>query len=220
MERTELREAFFAETKIDPYAHMIAHMVSDAWAYGYEEALRDHGLTEEGLRERHSDRVDRAVEWMTGEKRKAEAEMIIAMASLGKIVGGPTLGADHGDTSVHRYTVAVDFDGVLHSYSSPWSGADVCPDPPVPGAIDWLHAMVEKFEVVILTTRGDQEGGNEAVREWLREHGYNGPDLRVTSQKVPALVYVDDRAWRFEGDNFPTPDEVHRAIPWNKRKGV
>jgi hypothetical protein len=117
-----------------------------------------------------------------------------------------------------RYTVAVDFDGVLHSYTTPWSGADSCPDPPVSGAIDWLNEIVQKFEVVILTTRGDQEGGNEAVQAWLREHGYVGPDLRVTSQKVPALVYVDDRAWRFEGDNFPTAEQIHRAIPWNKRE--
>lgn len=116
-----------------------------------------------------------------------------------------------------RYTVAVDFDGVLHSYTTPWSGADSCPDPPVPGAIEWLNSIAAKFEVVVLTTRGDQEGGNTAVRAWLREHGYTGPDLRVTSQKVPALVYIDDRAYRFEGDNFPTADEVHRLIPWTKR---
>lgn len=115
-----------------------------------------------------------------------------------------------------RYTVAVDFDGVIHSYTTPWAGAHVCPDPPVPGAISWLNRMVTEFDLVILTTRGDQEGGNEAVLAYLREHGYTGPDLRVTSQKVPALVYVDDRAWRFTGDNFPTANEVHRAIPWNK----
>lgn len=115
-----------------------------------------------------------------------------------------------------KHSIAVDFDGVLHSYVTPWSGADSCPDPPVAGAIEWLNEIVDEFEVVILTTRGDQEGGNDAVRAWLREHGYIGPDLRVTSQKVPALVYIDDRGWRFDGTNFPTADEIHRAKPWNK----
>ncbi len=115
-----------------------------------------------------------------------------------------------------RYTVAVDFDGVIHSYTSPWQGASVIPDPPVPGAIDWLNKIVEKFEVVVHTTRGDQEGGNDAVRTYLRERGYTGPELRVTSNKVAALVYVDDRAWRFTGANFPTVNEIHAAIPWNK----
>lgn len=113
-------------------------------------------------------------------------------------------------------TIAVDFDGVIHSYESGWQGADVCADPPVAGAIDWLNMIVQTFDVVILTTRGDQDGGNEAVAAYLREHGYTGPNLTVTSHKVPALVYVDDRGWRFEGDNFPTVEQVCAAKPWNK----
>lgn len=116
-----------------------------------------------------------------------------------------------------RYTLAVDCDGVLHSYTSGWQGANSLPDPPVEGAIDWLNDIVQHFEVVILTTRGDQEGGNVAVLYWLREHGYTGPDLLITSRKVPALMYVDDRGWRFEGPgSFPTADQVHQARPWNK----
>ncbi len=39
--------------------------------------------------------------------------------------------------------------------------------------------------------------------------------LSFPKRKPPALVYIDDRAWRFEGV-FPTADEVHRARPWNK----
>lgn len=116
-----------------------------------------------------------------------------------------------------RWTVAVDCDGVLHSYTSGWQGADVLSDPPVEGAIEWLNEIVGHFTVVVLTTRGDQPGGNEAVMAYLREHGYSGPDLLITSKKVPALVYVDDRGWRFTGPgSFPTADDVHRARPWNK----
>lgn len=115
-----------------------------------------------------------------------------------------------------RYTIAVDFDGVIHSYTTPWQAANICPDPPVPGAIGWLNKMVAEFDVVIHTTRGDLPGGNEAVLAYLRDNGYTGPDLLVTSKKVPALVYVDDRGWRFDGTNFPTALQVHRARPWNK----
>jgi hypothetical protein len=116
-----------------------------------------------------------------------------------------------------RWTVAVDCDGVLHSYTTPWESAAHIPDPPVSGAIDWLNEIVRHFDVVIHTTRGDQDGGNEAVMAWLRENGYTGPDLMVTSKKVPALIYIDDRAWRFEGDNFPTARQIHEARPWYKR---
>ena len=43
--------------------------------------------------------------------------------------------------------LALDFDGVLHSYTSGWQGADVISDPPVPGAIEFLMEAVEHFEV-------------------------------------------------------------------------
>ena len=119
--------------------------------------------------------------------------------------------------ATRRWTVACDMDGVLHSYTTPWSAANEIPDPPVPGAIDWLNEIHCHFDVVVHTTRGDQDGGNEAVTSWLRENGYTGPDLVVTSKKIPALIYIDDRAWRFEGDNFPTPRQVHEARPWHRK---
>lgn len=116
-----------------------------------------------------------------------------------------------------RYTVCVDCDGVLHSYTSPWAGVDVLPDPPVEGAIEWLNEITKAFNVVIFTTRGHSEKGREAVAAWLRENGYTGPDLEVTNIKVPALLYLDDRGWRFEGPgSFPTASEIHQARPWNK----
>jgi hypothetical protein len=110
-------------------------------------------------------------------------------------------------------TLAVDFDGVLHQYLSPWQGPDVIPDPPVDGAIAWLMHLTEAFRVVILTTRAESAAGRAAVTAWLRAHGYEGPALEVTAVKPPAIAYVDDRAWRFEG-RFPSPDELRSATPW------
>jgi hypothetical protein len=115
-----------------------------------------------------------------------------------------------------RYTICVDFDGVLHSYQTPYSGDGEAPDPPVPGAIEWLSQIAEHFDVVIHTTRARSPEGQRAVRHWLHEHGWEpGMNATVTAQKVPALVYIDDRAWRFDGV-FPTKDEIHRALPWHK----
>lgn len=87
MERTELREQFFADVRRDPYAHMVTHLVSDAWANGYEQALRDHGLDEARARETHGDRVDRAIEWLTDARRKSYAQAIVALAEVGPLVG-------------------------------------------------------------------------------------------------------------------------------------
>jgi hypothetical protein len=116
-----------------------------------------------------------------------------------------------------RYTVSCDFDGVINSYATPWVSAEVIPDPPVAGAIDWLNAIVEDFDLVIHTTRGSTEAGRDAVAAWLHEHGYRGPPPVVTSEKRPSLIYIDDRAWRFEG-TFPTAEEIHRSRPWHKAK--
>jgi hypothetical protein len=115
-----------------------------------------------------------------------------------------------------RYTVAVDFDGVLHSYASPWVNAETIPDPPVPGAIEWLNRIGADFDVVVHTTRGGTPEGVRAIYQWLAFNGFCGEIKLVTNVKQPALVYIDDRAWRFEG-TFPSTDEIHRARPWNKR---
>lgn len=122
-----------------------------------------------------------------------------------------------------RYTVAVDFDGVLHAYTTRWINPHTIPDPPVPGAIEWLGRTLQKFEVVIYSTRCRTWRGRRALRRWLREQAeglwYDSPDargiedVRLSFEKPPALVYIDDRAWRFEG-TFPTADEIHRAKPW------
>lgn len=127
-----------------------------------------------------------------------------------------------------RWSIAIDFDGVLHSYVSPWVAEDVIPDPPVEGAIDWLNEIAQEFDVVVFTTRGRTPEGRVAVQEWLVAHGIDrvlfenptrrpyGP-IRVTAEKPPALIYLDDRGWRFEGpESFPTADAIHRARPWNK----
>jgi len=117
-----------------------------------------------------------------------------------------------------KYTVAVDFDGVIHSYVGPWVAAEVIPDPPVAGAIEWLNEISKKFKVVIFTTRGATLAGRAAVITYLRENGYDPPKLiHVTHEKIAALVYVDDRGYRFDGTNFPTANEIHQLRPWNKR---
>ena len=118
-----------------------------------------------------------------------------------------------------RYTIAVDFDGVIHSYVSPWVDAHLIPDPPVDGAIEWLKQIAESFDIVIFTTRGKTDEGRWAVRRYIQEHG-DWPEalsLQVTDSKPPALIYLDDRAYRFGGPGtFPTADEIHQARPWNK----
>lgn len=104
-------------------------------------------------------------------------------------------------------TVAVDFDGVIHAYSRGWQDGTIY-DEPMPGAIDALWQLMQTYAVFVHTTRDAEQ-----VAAWLAEHGIPtaidaaGPAavtvwdqhgvVLVTSRKLPAVAYVDDRAIRF-----------------------
>jgi hypothetical protein len=123
-----------------------------------------------------------------------------------------------------RYTVAVDFDGVIHQYKTPWVNAHTIPDGPIVGAIEWLAETIQKLDVVIFSTRCKTWRGRRAVRAWLRKYSgmlwndspaaiHGIEDVRLSYEKPPALVYIDDRAFRFEG-TFPNVTDIHRMKPW------
>lgn len=130
--------------------------------------------------------------------------------------------------------ICVDFDGVIHSYTSGWKGVDVIPDAPVEGAINWLMAhlpMPEGLghmgdykgpEVCIYSSRSKERKGIKAMKEWLVKHGlpwqYIGDDiLKFPTQKPPAFLTIDDRAICFNGF-FPNASEMMSFKPWNKRE--
>lgn len=109
-------------------------------------------------------------------------------------------------------TVVVDFDGVLHSYASGWTG--VRPqDPPEPGALEFVEWLIENgAHVVIMSTRANRRRGMRAIRHWLRDHGF--PALTVTHRKVNAVAYVDDRAVPYAGGNWSAcRDSVLHLLP-------
>jgi hypothetical protein len=123
-----------------------------------------------------------------------------------------------------RWSIAVDFDGVLHQHVSPWIGDPAhIPDPPVPGAIEFLARMVERHEVHIFTCRlltPRRSSVERAMCRWLAEHGCAESvihALHFDALKPHAGVYLDDRALRFEGV-WPSEAEIDAAaVPWNKR---
>jgi hypothetical protein len=117
---------------------------------------------------------------------------------------------------MNKQTVVLDFDGVIHSYSSGWKGADVIPDPPTPGCREAIAVLREKYQVVVVSSRCHQPGGIEAVKVWLTLHDIGVDD--VTNDKPPHIVVVDDRALRFTGDWQAVIDGIPEAsVPWNKK---
>lgn len=163
-------------------------------------------------------------QWMVDEVLNSPA----AKAMLGRIPRMPSMadvmrGVDAKVAAVERdtrRTLCVDFDGVLHSYTSPWAGAEVIPDPPVPGAFAFLAAAVLRFRVAVVSARSHQPGGIDAMRRWFAAHAlpdYALDALEFPTEKPQAIVYIDDRGWRFDG-TWPSLDELAAFQPWNRRK--
>jgi hypothetical protein len=133
-----------------------------------------------------------------------------------------------------KLIILVDFDGVIHSYTSGWQGADVVADPPVRGAIAWLKELVDsgKYDVQIYSSRSSQEGGIKAMQAALRVWSWRGDDrvqakmepdealdfvssMKFPTVKPPAWLTIDDRAKCFTG-TFPNQEEIDQFKPWYK----
>ncbi len=127
-------------------------------------------------------------------------------------------------------TLCLDFDGVIHSYVTPWQSADVIPDRPVLGAMAFLAEAVRHFDVAIYSSRSNQEGGIPAMRDWLwkwlhEDLGTAGYEFDAVQEvfeaiswpvvKPPAHVTLDDRALTFKG-SWPEMGELISFKPWNK----
>lgn len=113
--------------------------------------------------------------------------------------------------------IALDFDGVLHSYTSGWTGP-VPIDPPLLNAQAFCKELIRRgFEVVVFTTRAETLVGLNGTVTWLGKHKF--PSMRVMNKKPAAKLYVDDRGFRFEGV-FHTVLEFLDANPtlepWNR----
>ncbi|HEY6114342.1 MAG TPA: hypothetical protein VI172_00135 [Candidatus Dormibacteraeota bacterium] len=111
-------------------------------------------------------------------------------------------------------TIAIDFDGVVHTYDRGWADGTIYGDF-TPDAIAALLTLMERDAVFIHTTRNAKQ-----VARWIERtsghtidcttrlprtwYGRRKPFwntrglLLVTDRKLPATVYIDDRAHHFE----------------------
>jgi len=120
--------------------------------------------------------------------------------------------------------LCVDFDGVLHSYTSGWQGAWRIPDPPVIGAIDWLSWLIfhgeSEFQVCIFSSRNAFPFGRWAMKRWLLKWGLDKEELKHIKFplfKPAAFLTIDDRAIQFKG-KFPLMAELLEFKPWNRKE--
>ena len=114
-----------------------------------------------------------------------------------------------------KYTVVLDFDGVIHSYSSGWRGKTCIPDPPVPGIREEIDKIRKFYDVVVVSTRCDTQEGMDAVKTYLKQNAIEVD--AVMKEKPPAIAYVDDRAICFDGKANGLLDKIASFKPWTEK---
>jgi len=104
-------------------------------------------------------------------------------------------------------TVAVDFDGVIHTYDRGWQDGSIYGEF-MPGAVEGLTRLMQRYAVFIHTSRKPRQ-----VARWIERNSGYGIEcttrvprkgfwtergyLLVTNRKLPAVAYIDDRGIRF-----------------------
>lgn len=114
--------------------------------------------------------------------------------------------------------LCLDFDGVIHSYTSGWKGPRNIPDPPVPGALEFIVELMtqEHFQLMIYSSRSRYFGARRAMKKWLRKQylaisGVNPEDR----WHIPSNDEISEWWWKWiAGTAFADPwdDEVRYAI--------
>ena len=100
-------------------------------------------------------------------------------------------------------TIALDFDGVIHKNSKGYYDGTIYDDP-IEGVKESLEQLSEKYTLIIYTTKAKPDRGLingrrtiELIWEWLNKHDLAKYISKVTSEKPRAVVYIDDKAVRF-----------------------
>jgi hypothetical protein len=123
----------------------------------------------------------------------------------------------------------LDFDGVIHQYSSAWVDAQTITDDVTPGFFEWAEAAAKYFHLVVYSSRSKEPGGIDAMLNWLQaQHAewWNKKgrlmecmpfNIEFAHEKPAAFLTIDDRALTFKGDwqEFD-PIVLMKFRPWNR----
>lgn len=121
---------------------------------------------------------------------------------------------DHVTGEQRPLKIALDFDGVLHAYTSGWTGP-IPFDPPVPGAINFCEQLVmEGYDVSIFSTRVHPELGRGSRQKFISYSDKTLDGWAPSDELGPTLAEEGIRAW-FKHWGFPA--ELHNCVITHKK---
>ena len=99
-------------------------------------------------------------------------------------------------------TICIDFDGVLNDYTG-WKGENELYEPK-DGVYEFLDELKKLgFDLIIHSTRDTSK-----IVDWLFENRLETYFVKITSNKEPAMIYIDDRGLKFNGNFKETLKDV------------
>jgi hypothetical protein len=134
--------------------------------------------------------------------------------------------------SEFRPTLAIDFDGVIHSYERGWQNGEIY-GTVVPGFFEWAESVRRKFRLVIYSSRSKTDDSVTAMGIWLHQQrnawikagGQRDPveplEMEFAHEKPAAWLTIDDRCVRFDGnwsDPALCPEAMLAFKPWMQRQ--
>lgn len=161
-------------------------------------------------------------------------EMGNSFSVIARIVG---CGSDGAARAHRRFrekletlpVVAVDFDGVIHSYENGWCDGKITGEI-ITGFFEWVLQCHDKLHIVIYSCRNSTRHYKRAMakwilakwKEWSRENNPNEVPLAVSysDTKPIATLYIDDRGFQFKGnwsDDNLKPERISEFKTWQNQ---
>ena len=123
---------------------------------------------------------------------------------------------------IKKKRIMVDLDGTIHAYEKGWNNGKL--GSVIKGAKEAIDELHNKgFEIIIFTTRASSEILHKKIskdkmvsdiEKWLDKNDIYYDD--ITSEKIEAVMYIDDRAIRFNGDWIETMKEVKKVSEYER----
>lgn len=130
----------------------------------------------------------------------------------------------------HRKTIAIDFDGVIHKYSRGFVDGTIY-DEPFKNVFMAIDSLMIYYNVFIFSSRSPRKIKKWLDKQWQFDEAVSTMCamtcqiipfwytfwnkrrvLGITRKKLPAHIYIDDRAYKFTGDWNNTFKDITKLL--------